>query len=125
LFGGAQDVGSITYLQDTWEWDGTDWKAIPVTSPPPARGGAAMAYDQCRETVLMFGGFIGTPLTYFNDTYTWNGTAWQQLKQCIGAVPSGRSDHAMAYDIHRRRMVMFGGFNSSSPAVLLGDTWER
>jgi hypothetical protein len=125
LFGGAQDVSTLAYYQDTWEWDGTDWTVVPVACPPPARGGATLAYDQAKQKVLMFGGYTSQPLLYFNDTYAWDGTVWQKLKQCIGPSPVGRSDHAMAYDLHRQRMVMFGGFTGDSPAVLLGDTWER
>ena len=37
-----------------WEWDGADW--TPVWSPP-AVGGAAMAFDDARQRVVMFGGY--------------------------------------------------------------------
>jgi hypothetical protein len=35
--------------------------------------------------------------------------------------PTTRENHAMAYDVGRRRVVLFGGYDSSNR---LGDTWE-
>jgi hypothetical protein len=32
LFGGSGDGGSVN---ETWEWDGNNWKQISVAAPPP------------------------------------------------------------------------------------------
>src|SRR5690242_347699 len=42
---------------------------------------------------------------------------WEQR---LASLVPGRSDHAMAYDPARNRLVLFGGFDSA----VLGDTWE-
>ena len=56
---------------------------------------------------------------FLGDTWEWNGASWSQ-RSATG--PSARSHHAMVYDRHRGRTVLFGGFGW--PAGSLGDTWE-
>jgi len=118
LFGGWN---SIEALGDTWVFDGTTWTEItPSTSPPPRLGGA-MAYDATRERVVLFGGNDGTMTTSrLGDTWELDGATW------IGAAPATspgpRSDHAMAYDSARARIVLFGG-EGTAPGGL-ADTWE-
>src|SRR4029077_1440766 len=75
LFGGTT-VAPATALNDTWEWDGTQWtQALPVASPA-ARSGHALGYDQARARTLLFGGTTGAALQ--GDTWEWDGTAWTQ-----------------------------------------------
>jgi hypothetical protein len=53
LHGGADT--NLLPLNDTWEYDGTDW--TPVTAaPPPARSGAGLVYDAARGVLVSFGG---------------------------------------------------------------------
>lgn len=47
------------------------------------------------------------PPLVFSDTWKGDGRDWTQRSPTNG--PSGRSGHAMAYDVARRRMVLFGG----------------
>ena len=136
LFGGAQDVNTLVYLNDTWEWDGMNWTQVNNGSDalgPKVRGNATLAYDDVRQQVILFGGFnfTGTTLTYFNDTFAWNDTlkSWTPLVPATGLLQPtfvGRNEHGMAYDAKtgRKRMVMFGGY-TGDPAVLQLDTWER
>ena len=42
---------------DTWEWDGTTWQSISATSIGP-RDHHAMAYDEARGRMVLFGGAI-------------------------------------------------------------------
>jgi hypothetical protein len=83
---------------------------------PPIRQNHAAAFDAARNVVVVFGGFRGGFGAY-GDTWTWNGSAWQQASS---AGPSARSVPAMAYDSARQRVVLFGG----SAGGALGDTWE-
>ena len=112
--------GHVKVVNDTWEWDGNTWtRQTPPTSPPD-RAYHAMAYDAARQRVILFGGRGGSPsFPYLNDTWKWDGKTWTQCGVVTG--PSNRAHHAMAYDVARKRLVLFGGEYS---AGLLNDTWE-
>jgi hypothetical protein len=133
LFGGAHTDAPFFKYSDTWEWNGAQWAEIqlspniPTNSPPSKRGGHAMAYNEKVRRLVLFGGLTESA-QFKNDSYHWNvaptGTKrWQQYKSSATA-PSGRYDHAMAYDSRRSCLVMFGGRDANSPALPLGDTWE-
>jgi hypothetical protein len=47
------------------------------------------------------------------------GGAWRTV---AGAAPTPRGGHAMAYDLARQRIVLYGGFTNEAPR--LADTWE-
>jgi cysteine-rich repeat protein len=78
----------------------------------------AMAYDAARGRIVLFGGknFVDEPN---NETWEYDGVAWT-LVTPTGASPSARSDHAMAYDAARKRVVLFGGVTGGTTR---GDTW--
>lgn len=80
--------------------------------PPPARANAAMVYDAARGRVVRFGG-VGDDLQPRNDTWEWTGTAWVDVTPTTGSPPASSSP-AMAYDLARRRAVLFTA----------GLTWE-
>ena len=45
-----------TYYSDTWIWNGKDWSQLSTQIAPAARSGHAMAYDEKRDVVVLFGG---------------------------------------------------------------------
>jgi hypothetical protein len=55
------------------------------TGAPPARSGAAMAWDSTAGVTVMFGGAgaAGKPLS---DTWTWDGSAWTAAARGPGAL---------------------------------------
>lgn len=53
LFGGRALSQS---LDDTWEWDGTRWSERFPKTRPPERVFHALAYDDARSAVVLFGG---------------------------------------------------------------------
>lgn len=137
LFGGdgCQD-GSCSALDDTWSWDGSNWAqsplspgcAYPCSFVPPAREGAAMAYEAVTSSIILFGGWdpdgSAGPL---NDTWSWDGSAWSQLVSpgCISACPSsppGRTGATMAYDAASSVVMLFGGRDPVAN-FYLNDTW--
>jgi hypothetical protein len=123
LFGGSDANGNRQ--ADTWEWDGTGWSQIATTTAPYARLWAAMVFDPVRDRTVLFGGDHIQPFALgpTNDTWDWDGTSW--TRDWTGAAPPVRAGQTMAFDSHRNRAVMFGGFNAAvSPNVLYGDTWE-
>jgi hypothetical protein len=79
------------------------------------------AFDRARSQTVVFGGLttvnLDDPLV--NDTWEWDGALWRQI-QDMG--PSRRTGAAMAYDVNRNRMVLFGGFGPNEARY--SDTWE-
>ncbi|MBN2491399.1 MAG: hypothetical protein JXQ29_11180 [Planctomycetes bacterium] len=114
LFGGSPNVGG---LNDTWEWDGTNWTQRTPATSPPARAYHAMVFDAARGRVLLFGGAGAAGA--LSDTWEWDGTNW--TLRAPATSPPARSQHAMAYDAARGRTVLFGG---TGTAGSLQDTWE-
>lgn len=116
LFGGIDDNGN--YLGDTWEWDGVTWSLAASGGPPP-RQRHAMAYDSKRQRTVLFGGLAPAFFGHANDTWEWNGATWTQV--IVATPPVARSLHAMAYDAHCGRVLLFGGADSTN---IFNDTWE-
>jgi hypothetical protein len=101
LFGGAKPP-YLTRLDDTWEWNGTDWtQRFPVHHPTEY---GYMAYDSAR----------GVSILFCRDftTWEWNGTDWTQ--RTPANHPLQISD--MGYDSARGVTVLFAGLTSK--------TWE-
>jgi hypothetical protein len=53
---------------DTWTWDGTNWTEQHPAQSPPARQGAALAYESDHGYTVLFGGFSSTA-TNLADTW--------------------------------------------------------
>jgi hypothetical protein len=130
LFGGAADGPppyGVSFLSDTWTWDGTDWThEAPAHSPSP-RSDASMAYDSGHQQVLLFGGRDSNPGADCGDgcqdTWTWDGTDWTH--ETPATMPSPRADAGMAYNADAGNVVLFGGYDYSLHVCpcFLGDTW--
>ena len=68
-----------------------------------------------------FGGLNGEGSS--DETWEWNGSLWSQLLPAVR--PPARSHHAMAFDVNRNRIVLFGGVPTGPAATTpLGDFWE-
>ena len=117
LFGGSEAGITGTIYGDTWEWDGSIWTQVSTTGPP-IRFGHAMAYDNGRGKVVLFGG-VNSSSGFLGDIWEWDGNNWTNPSPL--ASPTGRSKPSMAYDSARDKTIMFGGLNYSG---YLGDTWE-
>jgi hypothetical protein len=80
-----------------------------------------MAFDHGLESVVLFGGNNDSLGSGLSDTWVWNGTEWSEL-QTTG--PQSRLSPALAYDIRRQDMVLYGGrYRTPLVWVHLGDTW--
>ena len=118
IYGGEIDGWQA---EDTWEWDPAThtWAAKTAASGLVYGGmlGSAMAYDPNRHQVILFGGHA-----YYNwgeaGTWAWDGNNWTNITPT--SYPPPRFLPAMATDMARSKVVMFGGQNPNS----LNDTWE-
>lgn len=120
LFGGASGYigdNQWDYLNDTWEWDGKTWTKMSSDVYPPARLDHAIAYDENRKVVVLFGG-LGKD-GRLSDTWEWDGSSWTEKK--TETQPYPRSGHEMAYDPIRKKVVVYGGY---SDPTFYNDAWE-
>ena len=124
LFGGnrvlfGRNPDENRFLDDTWEWDGRRWTRLEVAGPTP-RAEAAMAFDDKRGRVVLFGGHnrTGEGGNRLGDTWEWDGQKWIEIRV---AGPSPRNGAAQVYDSARGIIVLFGG---STQQGVSGETWE-
>ena len=118
LFGGQDTMGNL--LNDLWEWNGDKWAECPADITPTARTEAALAYDPARKSLVLFGGSSYGGYDYYGmtnvlaDTWEWNlGTRkWNQLSPTVS--PSKRSQHGMVTDSARKKILLYGGYDTSS-----------
>lgn len=108
LFGGSIDAYALPNheLNDTWEWDGTNWtRRLPAT-PPPTIYRPTMAYDAVANVTRLYGTALGN-----NDgpaLYTWDGTDWSA--PYYEYAPLLGESAAMVYDSIAHRPVLVGGY---------------
>ncbi|WP_437878589.1 hypothetical protein [Sorangium sp. So ce513] len=103
------------------------WKKIDAPGPS-ARFASAMAYDEQRKVVVLFGGreCLDAPSCAMSndleDLWEWDGSTWTQVAK-EGVWPGPRSRHAMAYDPVRGQVVIHGG--GGDMMGWNGSTWEE
>ena len=115
VFGG---IYKDKWSDETWIWNGNDWRKADVDNKPPAREKVAMAYDEVRDKMVIFGGSMDK--TVFDDTWEWDGKDWKLIESAH--KPPARCCHAMAYDNVQKRVLMYGGWNSIT-GEFFKDTW--
>lgn len=92
-----------------------------IGAAPPARGFHAMAFDEARGKVVLFGG--SDTSTVFRDTWEWDVSTehWFERIQPSGSSgPGARRGHAMAYD--GRGVLLFSG--GDYPPYQYDDLWR-
>ncbi|HXH40488.1 MAG TPA: kelch repeat-containing protein [Thermoanaerobaculia bacterium] len=112
LFTGAVCVGSST-TDDTFEWDGTNWTKIALTSSAVRYYGEAITYDPDHQNVVVFGG-APVPGTgaFLTATYTYSGGIWAQQGDVLYPVP--RSLFSFVSDPVRNVIYLYGGLNDAT-----------
>ncbi len=107
----------------TYEYtpDTNVWKSIASKHVPAARSFGALVYDQTLKLTVLFGGWDAT--LFRDDTWTWNGTDWTQVKK---DPPPSRELPAMWWDPILKKTVIFGGLGRLDPNARLSrynDMW--
>ena len=115
VFGG---IFEDRWSDETWIWNGNDWRKADAANKPPAREKVAMAYDDARDRMVIFGGSMDK--TVFDDTWEWDGEDWILVESAHS--PPARCCHAMAFDNVQKKVLLFGGWNSLT-GEFFNDTW--
>lgn len=108
-----------TYLDQMWEWDGTNLVRIQAIGAPPRRS-ASLAYDTRRGKVWMFGG-ESRQNVFMDETWEFDSATRQWTRHVPPNSPSARAQAVMMYDTHRDRVILLGGATRSSWTA---DAWE-
>lgn len=125
LFGGGTFVRGQPYQwrEDTWEWDGVQWRQV-AESGPGARRLTGMAFDRRRNVVVLFGGVgpatvPGVPPSSLGATWLWEGAQW---RRAASEGPPARYGHAMAFDDRAGVTRVYGGSTPNDEP--LTDMWQ-
>lgn len=109
LFGGSDqwdENGNWIGRDDTWVWDGADWIEQHPAEHPSARLDSAIAYDEKRGVVVLFGGQNRGEA--FQDTWEWDGAQWTLKNPTVS--PPVRCCAELAYDPSRQQVVLLSGY---------------
>jgi hypothetical protein len=79
-----------------------------------------MAYDPTTETVVLFGGSLGS--TNSDETWKWDGVTWTQQFPPVSPSARGWNINGMVFDSLIGKVVLFGGYTVSFG--MFNDTWE-
>lgn len=103
---------------------------------PDSRTDGGMVYDSQRARTVLFGGEAfglrqcsgnPEPGRYFSND-TWERDGWQWIKRTPLHSPPPLTQFGIAYDSHRGRTIVFGGFKYLPPtftsAVVSNEVWE-
>ncbi len=121
LFGGYDSNG--VKLNDLWRLEpatfGSRWRQLTTATRPSTRDTHAMAFDDQRRRLVLFGG-RDDGNTFLNDTWEFDPltTSWTQLHPARS--PGARVNAAMVFDAGRNRIVLIGGYDGS----YLNEIWE-
>ena len=116
VFGGKTNSG---IEKDTWEYDGHRWLQNKTRNAPTTRHSHAMTYDSDANFVFLFGGFDPEGQMRFADSWKYDGLNWLLLSDTL--PPTGRSLHALTYDMANQQVVLFGG--TTGTGILLSETY--
>jgi hypothetical protein len=108
--------GVLLVTTNTWLWDGTSWRRLG--SGPPGTYASSAAWDDARGVAVYLSGSPSGPIS----TYEWNGSAWADATPVSTLdSPDPRYWHRLAYDPARAKVILFGGYNSTTT---FNDLWE-
>jgi hypothetical protein len=105
-----------------WAWDGTRWNPVTQGFGQPELSPSQPLASDGTGLVLLDGAMQKGDTAV---TWLWRQAGWAP-SDAVAPTPQ-RVSHAMAYDTHRRRVVMFGGHSGFGPGrtgEMFGDTWE-
>ena len=85
LFGGT---GDVSVFNDQWEWDGSDWRQLPLATPLSLRFGHLMTTALDGSGVMSFGGTLPNASTFEEVAWLhWRGSSVAET--CVPADLDG------------------------------------
>jgi len=72
---GGTSPSTLAYFTDTWLWDGTNWTAASLVSPPPPSDVASMAFDVQRMEVVL----VAESTPGHAAAWSFDGQGWQPI----------------------------------------------
>lgn len=126
LYGGCGPPGGggpCYLLGGTWAYRAGNWTPLSVTTSPPRRSAAAMAYDPDLGGVILFGGCGSADYRGCTTTGggTWEFSNGDWTKLSTTGSPPGRYGASMTFDPKAGGLILFGG--SVLNGTLFHDTW--
>ena len=123
---GGNATASGTYVDTLYD---NTWVEISYAVGPCPRAEHAMAFDEARGEVVLFGGRGPTRegADVYRSTWTWNGTEWTKHEFVEepgeeGTIfPAARWGHAMVYDKLHQVVILYGGSRGANWPV--DDMW--
>lgn len=114
MFGGQGY--QVPTSDETWEFDGQGWQQLAPAQAPPARWGAAMAFDPVRQRIVLFGGRANS--TPMDDTWEFDGVDWVQIS--TANAPHAQANATMTFDAANQRLLLLG---AQPPFGQATETW--
>jgi hypothetical protein len=113
----ASDSGA-----DTWTWSGTRWTDHRQTDPYLPTGVLTLAFDPSTNMLIAvgFGDVIGVREGSATQTWSWNGTVWQQL--ITEDTPSAYEILGLGWDPATAKLLLFAE-GGAIPVPLLNWEW--
>ncbi len=117
LYGGYAN----TISDEFWAWKNNTWEQIHVPGPG-SLSHFGMTVETDPKALYVFGGATtdATFSSLTNTTWVLKDGIWEELHPA--SSPSERGGSALGYDPVRKRVVLYGGFDSGGNR--LDDTWE-
>lgn len=122
LFGGTDNAADT--FDDTWTWNGVGWTEQNTSDAPQWPFATSMAYDPAISQLVLFGGDGGPGGAFTDQTWTWNGSFWNQVSSTTS--PPDEDNASLAYDGSSGQFVLLTGLDSldvSPYEQALAETW--
>src|SRR5436189_151244 len=122
LFGGYDGVaGALSNQTWAFNFQANAWTNLQPARHPSARSRQGMAFDAQSDRTILFGGLTAEG-DYSSETWAYriDGNSWANMTSEVR--PPGRRSPGMVYDAAADRILLFGGYDSSS-GIVYNDTW--
>ena len=122
LFGGYDGVaGALSNQTWAFNFQANAWTNLQPARHPSARSRQGMAFDAQSDRTILFGGLTAEG-DYSSETWAYriDGNSWANMTSEVR--PPGRRSPGMVYDAAADRIILFGGYDSSS-GIVYNDTW--
>jgi hypothetical protein len=105
----AQPDKTFTHTNDTWEWDGRDWRYVTSAYENLIITNPNTVYDTKQDRIILFD---------YNQIMNWADEQWREI--VVGQKPPPRLGTSLAVDPESGNMLIFGGVDDG---IQFNDTW--